>query len=89
MRIIEINIFFTKFSVEIDTGRMIDCHCEEEQSSDMAISSLTIAPLAMTDLNKRSDNMVGFLVGLIVGGIFGVIVMAMMHMASQSDDRTK
>ena len=29
--------------------------------------------------------MIGFLIGLVVGGIFGVIVMALMNMASNSD----
>ena len=31
-------------------------------------------------------NMIGFLIGLIVGGIFGVIVMALMNIASQADE---
>ncbi|MBQ3266122.1 MAG: DUF3789 domain-containing protein [Ruminococcus sp.] len=30
--------------------------------------------------------MIGFLIGLIVGGIFGVIVMALMNIASQADE---
>ncbi len=29
--------------------------------------------------------MTGFLIGLIVGGIFGIIIMAMMHIASDAD----
>ena len=31
--------------------------------------------------------MIGFLIGLVVGGIFGVIVMALMNIASREDDR--
>ena len=31
--------------------------------------------------------MIGFLIGLVVGGIFGIIVMAMMHIASEADDK--
>lgn len=31
--------------------------------------------------------MIGFLIGLVVGGIFGVIVMALMNIASQADDK--
>lgn len=32
--------------------------------------------------------MIGFLIGLVVGGIFGVIVMALMNIASESDQRS-
>ena len=31
--------------------------------------------------------MLGFLIGLVVGGIIGVIFMAMMNIASQNDNR--
>ena len=41
-------------SVEIATGRISDCHCEEEQGSDVAISTFSFAPLAMTILNKHA-----------------------------------
>lgn len=33
--------------------------------------------------------MIGFLIGLVVGGIFGVIVMALMNAASDEDKRTQ
>ena len=31
--------------------------------------------------------MLGFLIGLFVGGIVGVIIMSMMHIASNEDER--
>ena len=33
--------------------------------------------------------MIGFLIGLVVGGIFGVIVMALMNAASEADDHAE
>ena len=30
--------------------------------------------------------MIGFLIGLFVGGVIGITVMAMMHVASDADD---
>ena len=32
--------------------------------------------------------MIGFLIGLVVGGIFGVTVMALMNIASEADEHT-
>ena len=36
-------------------GRISDCHCEEEHRSDVAISTLAFAPLAMTIMNDRVE----------------------------------
>lgn len=33
--------------------------------------------------------MIGFLIGLVVGGIFGVIVMALMNIARDADDHAE
>ena len=36
-------------------------------------------------MNKGGAIWIGFLIGLLVGGIFGVIVMALMNAASRAD----
>lgn len=35
--------------------------------------------------NKGENHMIGFLIGIFVGGVIGVTVMAMMNIASESD----
>jgi len=42
---------------EIATGRISNCHCEEEHRSDVAISTLTIAPLVIT-INIEKDPLI-------------------------------
>ncbi len=32
--------------------------------------------------------MIGFIIGLMIGGVFGVFIMALMNAASSEDDRT-
>ncbi len=42
-------------SVKIAIGRISDCHCEEEQGSDVAISTFSFAPHSMTIYNKKKN----------------------------------
>ena len=39
--------------------------------------------------NEVSDTMIGFLIGVLVGGFFGIVVMGLLAAASRADEHTE